>query len=395
MTEEVGIEREEFEERVERCLSRMEEGDIDLMCVYGDAAHPENLIYLANYRPICTDMPGYGGYNALFILSRDGDTTLIIDRDWQLEFAREDSWVEQILAGKEGDIIGVLEDLMKKKSLQKGKVELDTTFMPTGFYKRIMKVLGDNQIDEESRIVPVLRETKSEKEISLITKGLEILSNAHDRALAVSGEGVTEIDIAQEIRHSILSQGADYTTALFVDGGRRSTIPLAGPMASNYQLRGGDMVLVSIFCVYKNYSAGKDRSWVVGEPSKMQRKLAEIELKTLEKSLSLVKAGVSTTEFMKPVYYDFAEPMLREAGIRDYNIQGYVGHGTGVKIFETPVLWKLNPTVLKPGMVIDMEPGIYAKDPNIGGMRTSEFIEVTESGYEILYDYPHRTGSWL
>ena len=56
---------------------------------------------------------------------------------------------------------------------------------------------------------------------------------------------------------------------------------------------------------------------------------------------------------MKPVYYDFAEPMLKEAGIREYNIQGYVGHGTGVKIFETPVLWKLNPTVLKPGMVID------------------------------------------
>ena len=133
---------------------------------------------------------------------------------------------------------------------------------------------------------------------------------------------------------------------------------------------------------------------MVGQPSDKQKALAEIELKTLERALSLVKAGVSVTDFMAPVYYDYAEPMLKEAGIVDYNIQGYVGHGTGVKVFESPVLWKQSPMTLRPGMVIDMEPGIYAKDPAIGGMRTSEFIVVTETGYEVMFEYPRRTGSW-
>ncbi|MBW1772817.1 MAG: aminopeptidase P family protein, partial [Deltaproteobacteria bacterium] len=302
--------------------------------------------------------------------------------------------VENIVAGKEGDVIGELVTFVKNTKLGNGRIELDVTFMPGSFYRNIRKALDDADIDEDIRIVAGLREIKTEEEITLIKKGLVILSKAHDRAMAAADEGVSEIDIAQEIRHTILSQGADYTTALFVDAGLRSTIPLASPMASNHKLRYGEMVLISIFCVYKNYSAGMDRAWVVGEPSEMQRRLADIELKTLEKALSLVKAGASTTDFMKPVYYDFAEPMLKKAGIKGYNIQGYVGHGTGVKIFEAPVLWKLNPTVLKPGMVIDMEPGMYAKDSKIGGMRTSEFIVVTDTGYEILFEYPRRIGSW-
>ncbi len=394
MMEVEGITKPEFEERISNCLSEMRNKGIDLMCVYGDAAHPENLIYLANYRPICTDMPGYGGYNALFLLTLDGEASLIIDRDWQVDFVREDSWVENILPAKEGDIIGVLKDVVGGKKLGRGRIELDATFIPAAFYKELRKALGGAELDEASRITAHLRETKTEHEIAIMTRGLEILSRAHDRAVELADEGISEIDLAQEIRHTILSGGAEYTTALFVDGGRRSTIPLAGPMASDYRLKYGDMVLVSIFCVYENYSAGMDRSWVLGEPSKMQRSLEEVERLSMEKALGMVKAGVSTADFMKPVYYDFAEPMLREAGIAQYNIQGYVGHGIGVKIFETPVLWKINPVPLRPGMVIDMEPGVYAKDPSIGGMRTSELIVVTENGYKIMLDYPRRIGSW-
>jgi Xaa-Pro aminopeptidase len=393
MRENGGISREEFQERIRKCLAEMEKRDLDLMCVYGDAAHPENLIYLADYRPICADMPGYGGYNALFVLARDGKPTLIIDRDWQIEFAAEDTWVEDIVAGVQGDILGAFLDLVAKEKLTRARIEIDPAFMPVPFYKNVLRRLHGAHLEEESRIVSTLRETKSRKEIELITQGLKILGKAHDVAAAMGKEGVREIDIAREIHQVEIEEGAEYTTALFVDAGRRSTIPLASPMSTTYKLRKGDMVLVSIFCVYKNYSAGMDRAWVVGEPSPKQRKLAEIELKTLEKSLSLIKPGVKATEFMKPVYHDLAEPLLKEAGLGDCNINAYVGHGTGVQVYEPPVLWKLDPRVLKPGMVIDMEPGIYSKDPKIGGLRTSEFIEVTETGYEVLYAYPRRIGS--
>ena len=388
-----GISQQEFGERIKRCLAEMERRNLDLMCVYGDAGHPENLIYLTSYRPICSDMPGYGGYHALFLLTRDGRATLILDRDWQIEFAREETWVEDILPATQGDTLGALREILKRKKLSHSKIEIDSTLMPVHYYKNLMKTISEAKIDEESRIVATLRETKSPKETELIKKGLGILGKAHDAALAMAKEGVREIDIAQEIRRVEIEEGADYTTSLFIDAERRSTIPLASPMSTAYKLKRGDMVLVSIFCVYKNYSAGMDRNWVVGEPSAKQRKLAEIELKTLERALSLVKPGAKASDFMKPVYHDFSEPLLKEAGFREYNLNGYIGHGTGVQVYEPPVLWKLDPRVLRPGMVLDVEPGIYSKDPKIGGLRTSEFVMVTDTGYEVMYKYPRRIGS--
>ena len=393
MIENGGIKETEFRERVRRCIERMEKSNIDLLIAYGDAAHPDNLIYLANYTPICMDMPGYGGYNGLFVLTRKGEATLIIDRDWQVPFAREWSWVEEILYGAQGDILGVLGDLIRKRGWKGARVELDSTFIPARFYRSMMEVLKENPVEEKSRIVAGMREIKSPKEIELMTRGLAILAKAHEGALAVSRVGISEIDVAMEIRRIIMAEGADFATALFVDAGRRSTIPLANPMSSPYKLQKGDMVLVSIFCVYKNYNAGMDRAWVVGEPSPMQRKLAEIELKTHEKAVSLVRPGARTTDFMGPVYHNYAEPMLREAGITEYNINGYVGHGAGVKVYEPPVLWRLEENVLKPGMVIDVEPGIYARDPKIGGLRTSSFVLVTEDGCRTLETYPKRIGS--
>ena len=391
--EDGGITQNEFEMRIQKCLSEMRKREIDVMYVYGDSEHPENLIYLTNYRPIGTDLPMYTGYNAIFLLFRDGVSTLVIDREWYLDWAKERSWIKEIVADSEGDALGLSFDVLKQKRLTKGKIEVDTTWMPTFFYKNFLKRLGNYEIDDESRILAKQRVIKSKKEIELLSRSLEIMGKAFDAAVAMTKEGIREIDIGLEVRRVLTNEGADYPTALFVNAGRRATIALTNPMVTDYKFQKGDMILLSNFCTYKNYTAGMDRNWVVGEPSERQRKLAEIELKTLEKSISLVKSGVKATDFMKPVYMDFAEPLLKEAGFTNYNLQGYVGHGSGIQGLEEPVLWKLSPTVLSPGMVIHIEPGIYSKDPKIGGMRTADTIVVTEGGCENITKYPRRIGT--
>jgi Xaa-Pro aminopeptidase len=393
MIEDGGITREEFQERIKKCLVEMERKRVYLMYVYGDSARPDNLIYLTNYRPIGTDLPGNTGYNAVFLLRKDGTSTLIIDREWYVDWAKEESWVEEILADDQGDTLGLSFDYMKRNRLISGRIEVDTSVMPGDIYKRFTKIFSDCMLDEESRIVTKLRETKSEKEIEIIAKGLEILGKAQDAGFAVAKESRTEIDISLEIRRVIMEEGADYPRAIFVDSGHRSTIPLASPMSTTRRLQKGDMVSVSTFCTYKKYSPGLDRNWVIGEPSERQRRLAEIELKALDQAIGHVRPGVRASNFMKPVYIDFVEPLLQEAGFEDYNLQGYVGHGTGIMTKETPFLWKMDSTVLKPGMVIHIEPGIYSKDPRIGGIRTADTIVVTERGSKNLTKYPRRIGT--
>ena len=66
----------------------------------------------------------------------------------------------------------------------------------------------------------------------------------------------------------------------------------------------------------------------------------------------------------------------------------HTGHGIGLRNHEAPFLDLGDPTVLEPGMVFTVEPGLY--DSALGGFRHSDTVVVTEDGMEKLTDYPTR-----
>ena len=62
------------------------------------------------------------------------------------------------------------------------------------------------------------------------------------------------------------------------------------------------------------------------------------------------------------------------------------GHGAGLRNHEAPFLDLGDGTPVQPGMVFTIEPGVY--DREVGGLRHSDTIAVTEDGIEVLTDYP-------
>jgi Xaa-Pro aminopeptidase len=53
---------------------------------------------------------------------------------------------------------------------------------------------------------------------------------------------------------------------------------------------------------------------------------------------------------------------------------------------EAPFLDLGDHTVVEPGMVFTIEPGLYAD--GLGGFRHSDTVVVTEDGIDVLTDYP-------
>ena len=67
------------------------------------------------------------------------------------------------------------------------------------------------------------------------------------------------------------------------------------------------------------------------------------------------------------------------------------GHGIGLGTHEAPWLAEGSKDRLSENMVISVEPGIYLK--GLGGIRHSDTVLVTKSGYELLTSFPTKLDS--
>jgi Xaa-Pro aminopeptidase len=93
-------------------------------------------------------------------------------------------------------------------------------------------------------------------------------------------------------------------------------------------------------------------------------------------AISAVRPGVTTGEVDQA-----ARQELKRAKL-DRFFTHSTGHGVGLEIHELPRLAARNDVILRPGMVVTIEPGVYL--PGKCGVRIEDMLLVTERGYEVL-----------
>ena len=99
-------------------------------------------------------------------------------------------------------------------------------------------------------------------------------------------------------------------------------------------------------------------------------------LRAREAVFKILKPGT----LFKDLYFAAAK-VYSDAGFEKI-LPGRVGHGVGCSAHEFPSLDPKNEIPLAPGMVITVEPGLM--DKSWGGVRHSDTVLITESGYERL-----------
>jgi len=238
-------------------------------------------------------------------------------------------------------------------------------------YSNFIRFMKDAEFVPCSRALMEMRAVKSDGEIELIARAEEIGSMAFSHVMEILRPGMTELAAAAEIEGFMKKCGAEKLSFdTIVGSGFRSALPHG--MASEKELQPGDLVVMDFGCVYHGYCSDMTRTAVVGEPSDKQREIYDIVLEAQESAIRMIKPGVCCRDVDGT-----ARTIIEEAGYGEYFGHG-LGHSVGLYIHEEPRFSRMDNTILKPGMVVTVEPGIYL--PGDGGVRIEDLIVVTEDG---------------
>ena len=118
------------------------------------------------------------------------------------------------------------------------------------------------------------------------------------------------------------------------------------------------------------------RTVFVGRPGAGVRGRYAAVLEAQLAAIAAVKDGVAAGAVDR-----VARKVLKRHGLERWFVHA-CGHGLGLEIHEPPRLGKGQKTLLKAGMAVTIEPGVYLQE--FGGIRIEDTVLVTASGCEIL-----------
>jgi Xaa-Pro dipeptidase len=242
-------------------------------------------------------------------------------------------------------------------------------------------------------VIEGLMVRKSPAEIALIRESARWCGEAHRVLQDATRPGVTEAEASLRAGHEATlamlralgdafggQQGSpDGATAGYRGQiGRRSS--WAHAIAHNIEFQPGDVLVTETAAPVWGYHAELERAMIIGPPTDEQRRLFEHTVAAQQVAFEALRPGVTCADVDGAVMR-----YLEERDLRGYWRQ-HTGHAIGLRNHEAPFLDLGDFTVVEPGMVFTIEPGLY--DDVVGGFRHSDTVVVTEDGIDVLTDYP-------
>jgi Xaa-Pro aminopeptidase len=224
-------------------------------------------------------------------------------------------------------------------------------------------------------IVESLRLVKDGDELAQIRAAVNLGSELFRPAIEAIRPGVRESQVAAEIEYAARKSGAEKMSfETIVASGQRSALPHG--VASENLLAAKGFVILDYGVILHGYCSDMTRTVHVGRVPLRARQLYRSVLQAQEAAIAAVAPGVEVGKVDAA-----ARSVLRKARLNRYFTHS-TGHGVGLEIHEQPRVARGQTEVLRPGMVITIEPGVYL--PGSGGVRIEDMVVVTERGCEIL-----------
>ena len=381
--------------------SILTDNNVEALLLCSDSYRDANMYYLTKF--LAPD-------EFIFLKKVDADPLIVVN---QMEYprAQKQSIVKDV---KSYTDYNYLKALKNAKNPQLGamkfiaevvqkEIDAETRIcVPPNFPVIIADVLRSEGlvIDPMFGIIEKARETKDSKEIEEIktvqainekitSQVIELIADSDvgsNRTLQLNGEALTVSKLKSFFGTKLLEKGCLPEEDIIVACGKKSSDPHYTGEPED-KLKANQPIILDIYprSIQKRYWTDMTRTVVKGKAPDKLKQMFDAVFEAKNASLDAIQAGALGSQV-----YDVCCEVLEKAGYETtrgaknvtVGMTHSLGHGVGLQIHESPRMNELSTFPLKEHNVVTVEPGLY--DPQVGGVRLEDIIEVTKSGYSNL-----------
>lgn len=326
--------------------------------------HPPDVRYLS----------GFTGSSAVLVLA-GGRAILFTDGRYRAQAKEEAAGVKVVIAGKSA-LLAACEWLETAKVGRCGFDSGHTTVEGLATMRKAVSAkVRRGLFVGMGTFVARMREVKDAEEISRLRAAAAVGCELFAGMLTYLEAGQTELEVAATLEYAARLAGAEgMSFDTIVASGMRSALPHGRATSAKLPRRG--FVTLDFGVILDGYCSDMTRTVHLGKAMPGVRDVYDSVLEAQEAAVASVRPGVTAGEVDEA-----ARSVLRRARL-DQFFSHSTGHGVGLEIHEGPRLAAKQTQVLKQGMVITIEPGVYM--PGKFGLRIEDMVLVTAEGGEVL-----------
>lgn len=327
---------------------------------------PENMRWLS----------GYAGEGCLFVCEKA--RVIVTDfRYTEMAERQAPGWrVEMTTAGRTSS--AVCAELMEEFSLTCAATETDYVTHDT--FVALESALSGKSLVSMAGVVEKLREIKDEGELRAIRESARIACKAFENLLGWVKTGMTEKEIQIGLDFEMLKLGSEKNAFdTIACAGANGSLPHAVP--SDHRVESGELLTLDFGATTDGYLSDMTRTIGFGQVGGELRRIYQAVLDAQMMCLDAIAPGKVCGDIDR-IARDFLDS--KYPGRFGHGL----GHGVGLFIHENPRFSKGSETVLEPGHVLTVEPGLYI--PGLGGCRIEDMVLITQDGYVDPIDAPKR-----
>jgi Xaa-Pro aminopeptidase len=344
-----------------------------LIAYYGgqhNMLRTDPILLLADYRVL--------GPSALLV-PRIGEPQLIVTPAWDLARVREQVALRDVSAVDEGGLAAAI--AAKASALDAPLALTGREVMPLSFARVLYAALGSEPADG-GEVVRATATTRTEIELARITKAAKIADEGFRCLMDVARVGMPEYELAAEMDTTMQALGSEDNFGLMSAGPHNIAIRAV----TDRKLEAGDVIVGEITPCYRGYFAQLCRTFILGEPSDLQREKYDLLLRAQVAGLEAAKPGLPSSGIAKSV-----NDVIGAAGYAEYCQQPYMrtrGHGLGLGGVVPYDVTESSSPALAVNMTMVIHPNQYI--PEVGYMMLGDTVVIEADGPRSLTQTPRQ-----